>query len=102
MARTNCIQWHDDDIIALYYNNSLDWTIYSAISLKQQPEGRHVAPLGHSILIPSQLVFARTPLCCMLSNETTNGLDRSSNPRSPALKAHMLTYYTTDAVDNKI
>ena len=32
--------------------------INSASSLKQQSAGRHVAPLGHIILIPSQLVFA--------------------------------------------
>jgi hypothetical protein len=31
---------------------------YSASSLKQQSAGRHVAPLGHIILIPSQPVFA--------------------------------------------
>jgi len=31
---------------------------YSASSLKQQSAGRHVAPLGHIILIPSQLFFA--------------------------------------------
>jgi len=32
--------------------------LYSASSLKQQSAGRHVAPLGHIILIPSQPVFA--------------------------------------------
>ena len=31
---------------------------YSASSLKQQSAGRHVAPLGHIILIPNQPVFA--------------------------------------------
>ena len=31
--------------------------VYSASSLKQQSAGRHVAPLGHIILIPSQPVF---------------------------------------------
>ena len=31
---------------------------YSASSLKQQSADRHVAPLGHIILIPSQPVFA--------------------------------------------
>jgi hypothetical protein len=30
-------------------------------SLKQQSTGRHVAPLGHIILIPSQPVFALSP-----------------------------------------
>ena len=31
---------------------------YSVISLKQQSAGRHVAPLGHIILITSEPVFA--------------------------------------------
>ena len=34
---------------------------YSASSLKQQFAGRHVAPLGNIILIPSQPVFALSP-----------------------------------------
>jgi hypothetical protein len=34
---------------------------YSASSLKQQSVGRHVAPLGHIILIPSQPGFALSP-----------------------------------------
>jgi hypothetical protein len=34
---------------------------YSASSLKQQSAGRHVAPLGHIVLIPSQPVFALSP-----------------------------------------
>ena len=32
--------------------------IYCACSLKQQSAARHVPPLGHIILIPSQPVFA--------------------------------------------
>jgi hypothetical protein len=34
--------------------------------------GRHVAPLGHIILILSQPVFALTPYCCVLSGEAAN------------------------------
>jgi hypothetical protein len=34
---------------------------YSASSLKQQSADRHVAPLGHIIVIQSQPVFALTP-----------------------------------------
>jgi len=45
---------------------------YSASSLKQQSAGRHVAPLGHIILIPTQPVFALSPKCCVLSGEATN------------------------------
>jgi hypothetical protein len=56
---------------------------YSGSSLKQQSAGRHVALLGHIILIPSQPVFALSPKCCVLSGEATNtnfivfGLTRS-------------------------
>jgi hypothetical protein len=45
---------------------------YSASSLKQQSAGRHVAPLEHIILIPSQTVFALSPYCYVLSREVTN------------------------------
>ena len=34
---------------------------YSASSLKQQSADRHIAPLGHIILIPSQPVFTHSP-----------------------------------------
>jgi hypothetical protein len=37
------------------------WNFYSASSPKQQSAGRQVAPLGHNILIPSQLVFSLSP-----------------------------------------
>ena len=35
--------------------------LYIASSLKQSSADRHVASLGHIILIPSQTVFAFTP-----------------------------------------
>ena len=48
---------HDDEVRSvLDQHGELDF--YSASSLKQQSAGRHVAPLGHIILIPSQPVFA--------------------------------------------
>ena len=46
---------------ALYWTNTLSLIFYSASSLIQQSAGRHVAPLGHIILIPSRPVFALTP-----------------------------------------
>jgi hypothetical protein len=53
-------QWDDDEVcFGLDQNAELDF--YSASSLKQQSAGRHVAPLWHIILIPSQPVFAITP-----------------------------------------
>jgi len=46
-------QWDDDDVrFVLDQHAELD--IHSASSLKQQSAGKHVAPLGHIILIPSQ------------------------------------------------
>ena len=44
---------------ALYKTNTLhELYFHSASSLKQHSAGRHVAPLGHIILIPSLPVFA--------------------------------------------
>jgi len=51
--------WQEFDemmMFALYETDTLIW-----ISLKQQSAGRHVAPLGRIILIPSQPVFALAP-----------------------------------------
>jgi hypothetical protein len=50
-------QWDYDDVrFVLDQHTELDF--YSASSLKQQSANRHVAPLGHTILIPNQPVFA--------------------------------------------
>jgi len=43
---------------ALYLTKTFSWDFYSASSMKQQSADRHVAPLGHIILILSQPVFA--------------------------------------------
>jgi len=40
-----------------------------ASSLKQESAGRHVAPLGHIIMIPSKPVFVGTPRWCMFNGE---------------------------------
>jgi hypothetical protein len=52
-------QW-DDDVVRFVLNQHAELDFYSASSLKQQSMDRHVAPLGHIILIPSQSVFALT------------------------------------------
>ena len=54
-------------IIIRMEHNELDF--YSASSLKQQSTNRHVAPLGHIILIPSQSVFALNPACLVEKQE---------------------------------
>ena len=51
------VQW-DDDEDRLVLDQHAEFDFYSASSLKQQSAGRHVAPLGHIILIPNQQVFA--------------------------------------------
>ena len=48
----------DDDVILFVLDQHTLLDLYSASWLKQQSAGRHVAPLGHIILIPSQPVFA--------------------------------------------
>jgi hypothetical protein len=60
MARTSYIEWNDDHVcFVLDQHAELD--MYSARSPKKQYAGRHVAPLGHIILIPSQPVYALSP-----------------------------------------
>jgi hypothetical protein len=81
---------------------------YSASSLKQQSVERHVALLGHIILIPSQPVFALSPQCCVLSGEATNtnvivvGLTRPGLERTIyRTRGEHANNYTTDKVSMK-
>jgi hypothetical protein len=52
---------YPDDEVRFVLNQYADLDFHSASSLKQQSAGRHVAPLGHVILIPSQPVFVLSP-----------------------------------------
>jgi hypothetical protein len=65
-------QWDDDDEVRFVLDQHAELDFYNASSLKQQSAGRHVAPPGHIILIPSRPVFALSPYCCVLSGEATN------------------------------
>jgi hypothetical protein len=47
---------HADDV-CFVLDQHAELNFYNASSLKQLSAGRHVAPLGHIILIPSQPVF---------------------------------------------
>jgi hypothetical protein len=53
-------QW-DDDEVRFDLDQRAELDCYSASSLKQLSASRHVAPLGHIILIPVQPVFVFTP-----------------------------------------
>jgi hypothetical protein len=61
MARISYIQQNDDDMTSASYKTNAKLDFYSANSLIKQTVGRHVAPLQHTILIPSQPDFAFTP-----------------------------------------
>jgi len=60
------------DDVRFVIDQHIELDFYNASSLRHQSAGRHVAPLGHIFLIPSQPVFALSYLCCVLSRETTN------------------------------
>jgi hypothetical protein len=55
------MRWWWGPLNVLDQHAELDF--YSASSLKQQSVGRHVPPLGHIILFPSQPVFALNAAC---------------------------------------
>jgi len=58
---------------ALYLSYTLSWIFFNSNSLlKQQSAGRHVAPLGHIILIQSQSFFVLTPKWYQLCGEAAN------------------------------
>jgi hypothetical protein len=62
MVRISYIQWNDVNV-RFVLDQHAEFYLFSANSLKQQFTDRHVAPLVHIILIPSQSVFALTPKC---------------------------------------
>jgi hypothetical protein len=47
----------DDDEVRFVLNQQAQLDFYSASSLKQQSADKQVAPLGNSVLIPSQPVY---------------------------------------------
>jgi hypothetical protein len=51
---------HDDEV-RFVLDQHTEFDFYSVSSLKEQSADRHVAPLRHIILIPSQPVFALSP-----------------------------------------
>jgi len=46
--------WHDNDDVHFVLDQHTELDFYSASSLKQQSMSRHVAPLGHIVVIPRQ------------------------------------------------
>ena len=84
----------------LFNTNSAIFQLYH-----QQSAGRHIAPLGHIILIPSQPVFALTPYCCVLNEEAKNtnfivfGLSQPRlEPTIYRTRCEHANQHTTDAV----
>ena len=95
----------DNDEVRFVLDQHPWLNFYSASSLKQQFAGRHIAPLGRIILIPSHPVFAISPYCCVLSGEATNtnfivfGLIQSGlEPMIFRTRGDHANHYTTDAI----
>ena len=89
---------------SLFLDQHAEVDFYSASSLKQQSAGRHVAPLWHIILIPSQPVFALS-----LSRAATNtnfivfGLTwRDLEPTIYRTRGEHANHYATIMVPGKI
>ena len=78
-------EW-DDDEVCIVLDQHAEVDLYSASSLKQQSAGRHVAPFGHIILIPSQPVFALSPWGYVLSGEAMNTNFIVFGPTRPGLE----------------
>jgi len=75
--QVNC-PWDDDEVRFVLDQHT---KCYSASSLKQQSSDRHVDPLRHIILIPSQPVFTLYPYTCVLNKSTnTNSIVFGLNP----------------------
>ena len=98
-------QWDDDDDVRFVQDQHAELDFYSASSLKQHSTGRHVAPLGHVIMILSQPVFSLSPECCVLSGEATNtnfivfGSTRPGlEPTIYRTRGEHANHYATDAV----
>ena len=96
-------QWDDVDDVHFVLDQHAYLDCYSASSLKQQSADRHVTPLGHIILAPSQTVFVVAHYCCVLRGAATNtkfiviGLTRSVlEPTIYHTQGGHANYYTTD------
>jgi len=70
MTRTSCIRRDDDSNVHFVLQQQFMLDFYSASSLKQQSAGRHVARLGHIILIPSQ-AFCSYSLILHIQNRSS-------------------------------
>jgi hypothetical protein len=73
---------------------------YSASSLKQQSTDRHIAPLGHIILIPNQPVFALSLSACLAEKQqiTISVFGSTRSGLKPLTRGEHANHYITDAV----
>jgi hypothetical protein len=79
-----------DDEVRFVLDQHAELDLYSDSSPKQQSADRHVAPLGHIILIPTQLIFVLTPYFSVLSRETTKNNFIALGLNRPRLELTML------------
>jgi len=77
----------DDDEVRFVIDQKAELDYYSANSLEQQSADRHVAPLWHIILIPSQLVIDQK---AELDFYSANSLEQQSADRHVATFRHII------------
>ena len=87
---------------AIFHLYHLD--LYSASSLKQQSAGKHVAPLGHIIRIPSQPLLFLLNAACLTEKQIVPilvfGLTRPRlEPTIYHTRGEHPNHYATNAVD---
>jgi hypothetical protein len=89
--------WWNNYDICFVLEQRVELEFYSAHWLKQQFTDSNVAPLGHIILIQSQLVFVPTLADKQRLQilQPLDWFDRGSNPRSTVLGASTLTIKLT-------
>ena len=91
-------QWDDDEVrFVLDQHAYLD--LYSASSLKQQSMDRHVAPLGHIILVLSQPVFLLNAACLVEKQQIPiSYLLLWHEPTIDRTRGEHTNHYATDAI----
>jgi hypothetical protein len=82
----------DDDEVRFVLDQHAELDFNSASSLKQQSAGRHIAPLGHNILIPKQPVFLLDLLIFFHSE---------NNHHAILIKGNMILWWTFCLIHRK-
>lgn len=74
MSNFVAISWRERDgnDVCFILDKHIELNLFCANLLKQHSSDRHVAQLGHFILVLNQPVFSFDHKCCMLGREVAN------------------------------